>query len=81
MGGCADTPRESRTVGVASMRLQGTQTKALTVVCAPNSRSEDLAFLESLMMDPGKVTTYSVVLLGDFSTHMGNDGVTWTEEI
>lgn len=57
----------------------------LTVVSAlkPNSRSDYKPYLESLgcggyWREPHPVD--SLVLLGDFNTHMGNDRETWLEE-
>ena len=50
------------------------------VVCAyaPNGSSEYSAFLETLNgVLHGAPVGESVVLMGDFNTHVGNDGDTW----
>ncbi|TWW77601.1 hypothetical protein D4764_12G0009910 [Takifugu flavidus] len=70
------TPVDER---VASLRLW-VGGRILTVVCAygPNSSSAYPPFLESL--EGGLESAHpggSLVLLGDFNAHIGNDSVTW----
>ncbi|TWW66736.1 hypothetical protein D4764_20G0007680, partial [Takifugu flavidus] len=70
------TPVDER---VASLRLR-VGGRILTVVCAygPNSSLAYPPFLESLEgVLESALSGGSLILLGDFNAHVGNDSVTW----
>ena len=62
-------------------RLLAPGEQVLTVVCAyvPNSISEYSSCLESLekVLESAHIGV-SIILLGDFNAHVGNDIETWT---
>ena len=71
------TPVDER---VASLRLRVGGGNTLTVVCAyaPNRSTEYATFMDTLHgVLNGAPAGDSIVLLGDFNAHVGNDRDTW----
>ena len=71
----------SERVALLRLKLKG-KTLALVQVYAPNTESEYAPFLyEVFDVLEGIQGTDSIVLLGDFNTHVGNDAQTWKDVI
>lgn len=75
VSGCEDTPQSIQ----EDSNFDSSRKKRLTVDCAysPKSSSEYLIFLEKVnQVLQGICLTDSIVLLGGFTAHAGNDGDT-----
>src|SRR5699024_4920018 len=72
------TPISSR-VGVLRLVLPEGKTLAIVQAYAPNAESEYTTFLDDLERGFARVpSTESLMLLGDFNAHVGNDTQTWS---